>query len=217
MSYNNARPLDVPSAVKFIDASIKGRQGGFFINTDFGRVAIEATYEDYDPHDPVFLCLWENAPATSWCMRHCHDHAKYYVRIGIHPRNSETAIHIRSIEAMTKVVMRSNIGIEPTQEFIDAGVYSYLCNVDGTPPTLNEMEEEYSKIHLGWFARNIASVRELVRMNINIRADMAEQAFQNATQVTKKKGIKYDGIESKYHKDLAIMIDALNGCTRSND
>lgn len=171
---NRTRPVDIPTAVRIIEKYIKAGEYGFFVETDFGRVAVEITYEEFDRNNQIHVCAWSDAPATGWCLDNRDEQADVYVNVGLRVKNSDMATHLRVVEAVTRVAMSHFMGHNLSQEKVDAGIISYVRYVDENEPTLNALEEEFCKVNLPIITRRNEIVRDLVRQNIKNRIRNAE-------------------------------------------
>lgn len=205
----NQRPLDISTAIEFMDTSVRSDVDGFFINTDLGKIAVEVTHEDYEVLNPIEIYPWQHAPATRWCMMNRNEDAVWYVSYGIDVRASRTWIHMKSVEAMTKIIFTNFVGTAITQDLVDAGVLSYLRSIDHKVITVNFIEDEFCRTALSLLVRSNDTVREIVRQNIQYRIKNANTLIENATGYLYSRGI-CDRIvnigESEYNTNMVSLI-----------
>lgn len=179
--------MTVNEAVDRIENLLNNRKTiGFYVDMEFASMKIEVTNDEYDPLDPVFISDIFNAPPTLWGLSNDQD-ADYYICIGTSSKSSRRWNRILAITAVMKTVFFHINGRKPTDEEIDISVLSYLRNVDGFNPTLNFIENEFSKNNFNMIMRNNGMVRDLVREVANLRLERADRALKGIKPGMKNK------------------------------
>lgn len=155
------------TAILLTENSIYANKTGFFINTEFGRVAVETNLRDYDIPEGVSFNTWESAPNTKWAMKHRHSVCDFHVVI--EKAKTKFGTHCRIIQAFSRCLFFHIFKEDVTDGVIDAATKIYLEEIDCRPTTINALENEYAN-NLSVIVRNDFGVRGLIR-EIIIRRD----------------------------------------------
>lgn len=170
--------LDLEGTVSYIGRNIQNGVKSFFINTAFGKLAVEAVIE-FDPMDPVQVVPWDSAPATRWTLRNKKRNADLYVGFGVSDKASDLAIYLHAIEAIHKCFFLKALGIEASQDVVDASVMSYLNHVEHRVVSDHALESEHMQNYFnGIGTRNNYMVRNLVKNMISQRKSNAVRVLE---------------------------------------
>lgn len=201
--------FDIESAVLFTENAIKASSNGFFIKTEFGKIAIESNPKGIDYYDPIVINTWECAPATRWALKHGHCNCDYHVIIEKGKRNFTT--HARVVEALTRCMLMQFFKQDIPEDIIDAGVKVYMGDIDHHIPSINEIENEYVHSRLNMVVRSDDQVRELVRDVIRRRIIAADKVLDIGKQLsnTNRNGWNpsmINNYEFGYKRDIMYVI-----------
>lgn len=165
--------LDMETAVKMTEKSIKAGESGFFIDAEFGRVAVEVTPKDYIPSATVEVERWADAPGTRWAMKNRGKRVDFHVIL--EKGKTPFVTHVRVLQAMTRCLLLRVFDEEINNEdVIDAAVKVFMLDIDHKLPSVNVMEKEYGINILGPLVRNDLGVRDLIRDHV-VRRDIDAQ------------------------------------------
>lgn len=184
---------------------------GFFIDTDFGTLAIEQLTEDYDEMSPVMVTRWLDAPCTNLTIANRHASADIWVGIGnAHLRHYPMRVH--AIEAMVKVMFMVMVGAIPDEDIIDAGVSLYLSEAEHKKPSMNLMLDEFLRMNIDIFPRQCSSVQNLAEKMIRNRVDASQRVISVSQELLRLRGIhKYAyRFQEDYYIDLfGVLLYAI--------
>lgn len=174
--------FDIESAVLFTENAINASSNGFFIKTEFGKIAIESNPKGIECYDTITINAWECAPATRWALKHSHCNCDFHVIIEKGRRNFVT--HARVVEALTRCMLMQIFKQDIPEDIVDAGIKVYMGDVDHHIPPINEIENEYAHTRLNMVVRNDSQVRELVRDIIERRIIAADKVLDIGRQLS---------------------------------
>lgn len=205
--------LDMITAVEYCENAINAGNDGFFMNTEFGKIAVET-----NPIHRVFVTAWASAPDTGWAYCNRDNDADWYVMI----RKGKTKFvtHSRVLEALSTCLLMSIFNEAPMPKVVDAAIMTYLKNVDKKLPGINMLEHEYAHSNISVISRHDSSTHLLIREHISTRWDAAEDVLNegNRIAINQRHGynlhilLSYDEI---YYRDLiAIILYMANNIAR---
>lgn len=196
--------LDMITAVEYCENAINAGNDGFFMNTEFGKIAVET-----NPIHRVFVTAWASAPDTRWAYSNRDNDADWYVMI----RKGKTkfATHSRVLEALSTCLLMSIFNEAPMPKVVDAAIMTYLKNVDEKLPGINMLEHEYAHSNISVISRHDSSTHLLIREHIITRWDAAEDVINEGNVIVnhQKYGCKLHMLFSykeKYYQDLMAII-----------
>lgn len=158
--------LDMESAVLFVENGVNASKDAFFVETDFGRIAVETYPKGIEGYRQVDVSTWEDAPPTRWARMNSYERCDYHCIIM--RGKTRFGTHSRVIEALS-TCMLMELFEEVPEEILDAAVKVYINDVDLYVPSINFLEEEYVKNHFGLITRHNSNIRDIVRDNIRQR------------------------------------------------
>lgn len=118
--------LDINSAVEMGTAMIHSGTYAFCLNTEFGRIPVEAWNEKYAMYNSN-ATKWEYAPASSdWVIENRNADYKWYVKILKTAGQSRVITKMQLIRELTAVMFASISGHMPEEEDLTALTNGYL-------------------------------------------------------------------------------------------
>lgn len=173
---------DFTDSIRHIERKFRDGTYGFFMNTIFGRIAVEEVTEDFDPMNPVTVTPWEIAPASNFCIRNSHVSADYYLAIG-NSAIRKFPRHIHIIEGMFKVMFSSMLGTVPNEDVIDAAVTVYVEEYENRRITMNQLVSEFLYANVGVFGRMNSMVDQMAEKIIRLRIEASEKVLREAQDI----------------------------------
>lgn len=179
--------MDMRTAVNATEVEILRHNGGFFIDTDFGRVCIETNADkSINPVHPVSVVPWSEAPDSSFATDKCeHEQADYWASINIF--GSPITDHLSIIEIFVRMMFHS-LGItEMNDDLIDAAVYLYVASYDSYSININMIEKEFRKNHLRRINRaNKQVMQSIIRELFLKKIEAAERVYRQSEKLLKQ-------------------------------
>lgn len=166
--------LELVESIDAMENAIMAGKLGFFINTQFGKLAVEIP-NDFDVMNPVTVDYWDDAPKTKWTMKNNNKQADIYVSIGVHDKENIKFVRMKSIEAFHRAFFLAALGVDIGQDVSDAAVIAYTKDVEKKTLTRNFIESEYLKIHFNPITRNDQMVHNMVSDIILSRQEAAKK------------------------------------------
>lgn len=213
--------MGIRSAVSYAEAQIMSERKGFFVNSEFGRIAFECNgFVDNSPLHPVVIMPWTEAPGTQWAKAQQNEDCQMYISIDTY--DSELSDHLTVIEAMSRAMFMS-LGFEDSipDEVVDAAVQIYIQNYDSLVLTINEMEDEFFRNHVNWFRGTMAPnktkdlIHVLVKELFTIRLDAANRIVAKARTLVEdciRTGkVSEDTFQDDYSKEIYGLLLYING------
>ncbi len=185
---------DFANTTKYIERQFRKGTYGFFIDTDFGRIAVEQLTEDYDKFSPVIVLPWRDAPATNLCMMNRRMPADFYAGIG-NSFSNKFPMHAHIIEAVAKVMFLSILGIVPTEDVVDAAVSVYFTEHERRQISINNMITEFLATNMDPLLRMSRTVQDMAQKIIQLRISASTKVLEEAKQLQLAYGIDHDFLE----------------------
>lgn len=194
------KKMDIVTSVIFVENALLAGRTGFNVNTDFGKIVVEANtmFEDN-----VIVAPWTDAPPTKFAMANRNTYNDFY--ISILPGKTKYITHTRVIMAITKCLFLNIFpNEEPTESIIDASIKAYLMGVDGRIPTINAVCRDWAVDFMTPIIRNETSVKNLIRDMIIRRDDLANSVLISAEEILRKSAKPL--YEDKYYQSIIGII-----------
>lgn len=176
--------MDIRTSVNYAEVQLLNKVGVFFVDTEFGRVCIEANpSKEVNPVRSVSVVPWSESPNTIYTSSHSDEAADYYMAVDIY--GSMITDHLTMIEGFMRC-MFMNLGFTNVDEaVIDAATYLYVASYDPYSVNINMIEREFRKNHLGRHKNNKVMnviIRELFLRKIQA----AERVYHRAEKLLVK-------------------------------
>lgn len=192
--------LDMESAVLFVENGVNASKDAFFVETEFGRIAVESYPKGIEGYGQVEVSTWEDAPPTRWARMNSYERCDYHCIIM--RGKTRFGTHSRVIEAMS-TCMLMELFEEVPEEILDAAIKVYINDIDFYVPSINFLEEEYVKNHFGLITRHNSNIRDLVRGNIRQREMSASMVIGSGRALSlTKHGSKHGSWDPDYIYDF---------------
>lgn len=179
--------MDIRTAVSATEVEILRNNGGFFIDTDFGRVCIETNADkSINPVHPVTVVPWSEAPDSPFAVDKCeNDQADYWASINVF--GSQITDHLSIIEIFIRMMFHS-LGITDTgDDLVDAAVYLYVASYDSYSININMIEKEFRKNHLRKIKRgNKQVMQSIIRELFLKKIESAERVYRQSEKLLKQ-------------------------------
>lgn len=217
--------MGIRSAVSYAEAQLLSGHKGFFVNSEFGRIAFECNgFVNNSPLHPIVIVNWQDAPGTSWCKLQQGEDCQYYVSIDAY--DSELSDHLAVVEAFSRAMFMSlGFGDTVPDEVVDAAVQIYVQNYDETVLTINEMEEEFFNNHVNFFRGTMAInktkdlIHVLVKELFQIRLDAANKIVNRAVTLVddciRSGKVSESSFQDVYSKEIYGLLLYLNGSQKA--
>lgn len=187
--------MDIATAIEFTENAVLAGKLGFFVNTEFGKIAFEVEAGVInDPTMSVLACSWQDAPQTKWAVENSDKNCEWYCSIA--RVKSKFSIHMYVTEALIRCILMKCIGTDVDDTVVDAAVASYLSMYENRQLTVNYIEKEFVRVHYNlitskdpmvqlvtrdWIIRRIndcnrvlSQTRKLMRQNQDKRIDFID-------------------------------------------
>lgn len=187
--------MDISTAIEFTENAVLAGKLGFFVNTEFGKVAFEVEAGVInDPTMSVLACPWQDAPKTAWAVENSEKNCNWYCSIA--KVKQKFSIHMYVIEALVRCILMECIGADLDDTVVDAAIASYLSMYENRQLTVNYIEKEFVRVHYNpivsrnpmvgvvtrdWIIRRIndcnrvlSQTRKLMRQNRDNRIDFID-------------------------------------------
>lgn len=168
----NQIKMNMREAVLYAEAQFNDGINAFFINSEFGKIGIEANGCSLNnPLHPTLAFTWKTAPETDWTIANKNTIADYYVSVDI--VKSNLSDHLAIIEALSRC-MFINLGCQEINDgIIDAAISSFVNYYDEKELTVNALQDEYEKCNLNMICRRNDAVKIILRELIENRSNTA--------------------------------------------
>ena len=179
--------MDIRTSVSYTEVEILRKSGGFFVDTDFGRVCIETNADaDINPVHPVTVLPWAEAPSTSFAVDRCDgDAADYWASINIF--GSPISDHLSIIEIFIRMMYMS-LGFDNLDDdLVDASVYLFVASYDSYSINVNMIEKEFRRNHLKHLSsRNKKVMVSVIREMFLQKISAAEKIYKASEKLLQK-------------------------------
>lgn len=153
---NEARnyiPKDIRSAVYYAEKKLAKGIGGFFINTEFGRICVEANpSKKVSPINPCTVTRWGDPLQTKFVKAHADESADFYCGIDIY--GEPMTDHLAIVEAFTRAMFMF-IGLNATDDEIATAANIFIDNFDE-----DELQVDPERLTLEFYRKHLRRHRK---------------------------------------------------------
>lgn len=170
--------MDINTAIEFTENAVLAGKHGFFVNTEFGRIAFEVESGVInDPTMSVLACPWQDAPETPWAVSKSDRNCDWYCSIA--KVKNQFSIHMYCIEAIIRCILMKCIGPDLDDAIVDVAISEYLYLYEDKQLTINFIVKEFEKVHYSGIVKRDPMVKIVTRDWISRRVYDCERVLGN--------------------------------------
>ena len=182
------KTMEIQEIIRFIEKNIEIGNTDLIIDSEFGKIVIDVNYEDFGPEHRVFVEDWSDAPDTRFNMMNLNCKADFYVCI-CNPSSGLT-LHLRVVEAMYRVMFKSMLRVDISDEVADAAILIHRYEQEGKHLTTNMLVHDFCKYNLNMMVRNNDMVQYLVRDHFEKRLAVAKKIVAESCEMFDREALR---------------------------